>query len=99
MLEALYMTVITLTTVGFQEVHPLSRAGKIFTILLIVSGVGFFLYFLSSFTRMMIEGTLKDFFGRRKLEKKISQISGHFIVCGFGRIGRTVSQLLWEKPM
>jgi len=93
------MTVITLTTVGFQEVHPLSRAGKIFTMFLIVSGVGFILYFLSNITRMMIEGTLKDVFGRRKLEKQISQIGEHYIVCGFGRIGRTVSQLLREKPM
>ena len=99
MLESLYMTVITLTTVGFTEVHPLSRAGKIFTMFLIVFGVGFILYFLSSTTGMMIEGTLKDVFGRRKLEKKISQIDGHYIVCGFGRIGRTVSQLLKEKPM
>jgi voltage-gated potassium channel len=99
LLEALYMTVITLTTVGFQEVHPLSRSGKIFTMFLIVSGVGFILYFLSSITRMMIEGTLKDVFGRRKLEKQISQIGGHYIVCGFGRIGRTVSQLLKEKPI
>ncbi len=99
MLEALYMTVITVTTVGFQEVHPLSRAGKIFTMFLIVFGVGFILYFLSSITGMMIEGTLKDVFGRRKLEKKINQIEGHYIVCGFGRIGRTVSQLLREKPI
>ncbi len=98
-LEALYMTVITLTTVGFQEVHPLSRPGKIFTMFLIVSGVGFILYFLSSTTGIMVEGTLKDVFGRRKLEKQISRIEGHYIVCGFGRIGRTVSQLLKEKPI
>jgi voltage-gated potassium channel len=98
-LEALYMTVITLTTVGFQEVHPLSGPGKIFTMFLIVSGVGFILYFLSSTTGIMIEGTLKDVFGRRKLEKRINQISGHYIVCGFGRIGRTVRQLLSEKPL
>jgi voltage-gated potassium channel len=98
-MDALYMTVITLTTVGFTEVHPLSRAGKIFTMFLIVFGVGFILYFLSSITGMMIEGTLKDIFGRRKLEKKINQIDGHYIVCGFGRIGRTVSQLLREKPI
>jgi len=99
MLDALYMTVITLTTVGFQEVHPLSPTGKIFTMVLIVFGVGFILYFLSSTTRIMIEGTLKDFFGRRKLEKQINQVEGHYIVCGFGRIGRTVSQLLKEKPV
>jgi voltage-gated potassium channel len=98
-LEALYMTVITLTTVGFQEVHPLSRGGRIFTMLLIVSGVGFMFYFLGSFARMLVEGTIKDILGRRKLEKQISQISGHYIICGFGRIGRTVSQLLREKPI
>lgn len=99
MLDALYMTVITLTTVGFQEVHPLSPTGKFFTMVLIVFGVGFILYFLSSTTRMMIEGTLKDFFGRRKLEKQINQVEEHYIVCGFGRIGRTVGQLLKEKPV
>jgi len=98
-LEALYMTVITLTTVGFQEVHPLSQAGRIFIIFLIVSGVGFILYFLGSITRMMVEGTIKDVLGRRKLEKQIDRISGHFIICGFGRIGRTVTQLLMEKPL
>ncbi len=75
-LEALYMTVITLTTVGFQEVHPLSRSGKIFTMFLIISGVGFILYFLSTITGVMLEGTLKDVFGRRKLEKKSAKSVG-----------------------
>jgi voltage-gated potassium channel len=98
-LEALYMTIITLTTVGFQEVHPLTRPGKIFTMVLIVSGVGFILYFLGSIARMMVEGTIKDVLGRRKLEKQISRLHGHYIICGFGRIGRTVSQLLMEKPL
>ncbi|MFH0788561.1 MAG: potassium channel protein [Pseudomonadota bacterium] len=98
-LDALYMTITTLTTVGFQEVHPLSQTGRIFTIFLILFGVGFFLYFLGSITRMVVQGTLKDVYGRRKLDKQISQISGHYIVCGFGRIGRTVTQLLMEKPI
>ncbi len=98
-LDALYMTITTLTTVGFQEVHPLSQTGRIFTIFLILFGVGFFLYFLGSITRMVVQGTLKDVYGRRKLDKQMSQISGHYIVCGFGRIGRTVTQLLREKPM
>ncbi len=98
-LDALYMTVITLTTVGFQEIHPLSRAGRIFTMFLIISGVGFFFYFLGNITGMVVKGTLKDVFGRRKLEKEISHIQGHYMVCGFGRIGRTVTQLLKEKPM
>jgi voltage-gated potassium channel len=96
--DALYMTITTLTTVGFQEVHPLSRSGRIFTLFLILFGVGFFLYFLGSITGMVVQGTLKDIVGRRKLDKQINQISGHYIICGFGRIGRTVTQLLKEKP-
>jgi voltage-gated potassium channel len=97
--DALYMTITTLTTVGFMEVHPLSPGGRIFTILLILFGVGFILYFLGSATRMMLEGTIRDIYGRRKLEKKITHISGHYIVCGYGRIGQTVAQLLREKPL
>jgi voltage-gated potassium channel len=97
--DALYMTVITLTTVGFQEVHTLSPAGKIFTMVLILFGVGFMLYFLGTLTGMIVEGTIKDIFGRKKLERQINHIEGHYIVCGFGRIGRTVTQLLKEKPM
>jgi voltage-gated potassium channel len=97
--DALFMTVTTLTTVGFGEVHPLSQTGRIFTILLILFGVGFFLYFLGSITSIVVQGTLKDLFGRRKLDKQISQVSGHYIICGFGRIGRTVAQLLKEKPL
>ncbi|MBA4393958.1 MAG: potassium channel protein [Desulfobacca sp.] len=96
--DALYMTVTTIATVGFQEVHPLTQPGKIFTILLILFGVGFFLYFLGSITGIVVQGTLKDVYGRRKLDKQISQITGHYIICGFGRIGRTVAQLLKEKP-
>ncbi|MEW6188166.1 MAG: NAD-binding protein [Thermodesulfobacteriota bacterium] len=98
-LDALYMTIISLTTVGFQEVHPLSRSGRIFTIVLLVSGVGFILYFLGSIARIMVEGTIRDVLGRRKLEKQINQLDGHYIVCGFGRIGRMVTQLLTEKPI
>jgi voltage-gated potassium channel len=97
--DALYMTITTLTTVGFQEVHPLSQPGRIFTIFLILFGVGFFLYFLGSLTGIVVQGTLKDVYGRRKLDKQISQISGHYIICGFGRIGRTVTQLLKDKPI
>ncbi len=98
-LDALYMTITTITTVGFQEVHPLSRNGRIFTMFLILFGVGFFLYFLGSITGMVVQGTLKDMFGRRKLEKQILHLNGHYIICGYGRIGRTVTQLLQEKPI
>jgi voltage-gated potassium channel len=97
--DALYMTITTLSTVGFMEVHPLSTYGRIFTMIMILSGVGFILYFLGSLTRMIVEGTIKDIFGRRTLEKKIHHISNHYIVCGYGRIGRTVTQLLRDKPL
>lgn len=97
--DALYMTITTLTTVGFQEVHPLSQTGRIFTLFLILFGVGFFLYFLGSITGMIVEGTVRDVLGRRKLEKQINQLQGHYIVCGFGRIGRTVTEILKEKPL
>lgn len=98
-LDALYQTMITLTTVGFQEVHPLSAVGRIFTMFLILSGMGFIFYFLFRVTEVVIEGTVKDLFGRRKLEKKITQLEGHYIICGYGRIGRTVAQLLQQKPL
>ena len=99
LLDALYQTMITLTTVGFQEVHPLSSPGRIFTMLLILSGMGFIFYFLFRVTEVVVEGTVKDLFGRRKMEKKISHLQRHYIICGYGRIGRTVAQLLQEKPM
>jgi voltage-gated potassium channel len=98
-LDALYQTMITLTTVGFQEVHPLSSSGRVFTMFLILSGMGFIFYFLFRVTEVVIEGTVKDLFGRRKLEKKITQLEGHYIICGYGRIGRTVAQLLQQKPL
>ncbi len=98
-LDALYMTIISLTTVGFQEVHPLSRSGRVFTIFLLIFGVGFILYFLGSIARLMVEGTIRDVMGRRKMEKHIRQIEGHYIICGYGRIGRLICQMLMEKPI
>jgi len=65
--ESLYMTIITLTTVGFEEVHDLSRAGRAFTIVLVLSGVGAVLYALSAATRIIVEGEIREIFGRRKL--------------------------------
>jgi voltage-gated potassium channel len=95
--DALYMTVISITTVGFKEVIPLSPAGKYFTILLIFGGVGFFLYIVSVITEAMIEGGLNTFLGRRKMEKKMAAMKDHYIVCGFGRIGKVISKILHEN--
>ena len=97
--DGLYMTIISVTTVGYQEVRPLSPAGKTFTMVLILFGVGFMLYFLSSLAALIIEGTINDVFGRKKLERQIREVRDHYIICGYGRIGRTVAHLLKEKPM
>jgi voltage-gated potassium channel len=93
-LDALYMTITTLTTVGFREVHPLSSRGIIFTIFLIVGGVGTVLYALSTGARVILEGELKEVYGRKKLEKKIRALYDHYIICGYGRMGKIISREL-----
>ena len=95
--DALYMTVISITTVGFAEVIPLSPAGKYFTIFLIFGGVGFFLYIVSLITEAMLEGGLHTFLGRRNMEKRMAAMKDHYIVCGFGRIGKVISKILHEN--
>lgn len=95
--DSLYMTVITITTVGYREVHELSDAGKLFTIFLIVSGVGTILYTLNNAARVLIEVEFKEIFGRRKLEKTIKGLKGHYIICGYGRMGKVIGKELKEK--
>ena len=93
-LDALYMTIITLTTVGYREVHDLTRAGMLFTIVLLMVGVGTFLYALSAGAKLILEGELQELFGRKRLEKKIKDLRGHYIVCGFGRMGKIICREL-----
>ncbi|MBM4287075.1 MAG: potassium channel protein [Deltaproteobacteria bacterium] len=92
--DGLYMTVITLTTVGYGEVRPLSQPGRTFTILLIFLGVGFMFYVATAIAQAVVEGQLQDVFGRRRLEKKIRNLKDHFIICGFGRIGEVIAREL-----
>jgi voltage-gated potassium channel len=89
-IDALYMTVITLGTVGFKEVHDLSDHGKIFTIMLIVFGVSVLGYIVGSLAQIMFEGQFQRIIGRKKVEKMIDALSGHYIICGFGRIGSLI---------
>lgn len=98
-LDALYMTVITLATVGYKEVHDLSTNGKIFTIGLILFGVATIAYAFGSLLQLMVEGQILRILGRRKLEKRINQLEGHYIVCGYGRIGALVSQEFLSRPV
>lgn len=96
-IDALYMTVITLASVGFKEVHDLSLIGRIFTIFLIVGGVGSVAYALSAGAKIILEGELQEVYGRRRLEKKIRELKDHYIVCGYGRMGKIICRELREK--
>lgn len=92
--DALYMTVITISTVGLAEVHPLSDAGRMFTILLIFVGVGVMAYCLTRLAEFMFQRSITNVFGRRAMMKKIEQMKNHVIICGYGRTGsRVVTEL------
>jgi voltage-gated potassium channel len=93
-LDALYQTVTTISTVGFRELHPLSTAGKIFTIVLIIAGVGTALYGFSVVLESLVEGHLRQHFERRRMQRDIARMSGHTVVCGWGRVGNAVAGYL-----
>lgn len=92
--DALYMTVITLSTVGFSEVQPLDTHGKIFTIMLILSGVGILAYAASIFAEELITGKLMERYKKRTVENTIKKLNNHVIICGFGRNGRQAARKL-----
>jgi len=96
-IDALFMTVITITTVGYEEVHPLSAGGRIFSIFLIVGGVGGALYVLSSIVQFIIEGQLGIALGRRRMERRIAKLKEHFILCGYGRVGQEIARIFTEE--
>ncbi len=96
-LDALYMTIITMTTVGYQEVHALSNAGRIFTIILIISGVGVMLYALTTMVQYLVEGEIRDLLGSRRMKDKIAKLKDHIILCGYGQMGREVARSLQNE--
>ena len=93
-LDAVYQTVTTVTTVGFTSARPLGAGSKTFTIVLILVGVGTALYTFSAVLEVLIEGHMRDLVRRRKMERDIARMSGHVIVCGWGRVGREVARFL-----
>ena len=93
-LDALYQTVTTITTVGFRELSDFGTGEKIFTIVLIVVGVSTVLYTFTLVVQMVVEGQLSEFVGRRRMDRQISQMRGHTIVCGWGRVGAAVAHEL-----
>jgi voltage-gated potassium channel len=94
LLDCFYMTVITVSTVGITEVHPLTVAGRLFTSLLIFVGVGVIAYCLTRIAEFLFQRSLTNVLGRRTMMKKIAQLSNHTVICGYGRTGsRVVSEL------
>jgi len=96
--DGLYMIVTTFTTIGYQEIHPLSHAGRIFNLALIVSGVSLVFLGIGSLTQALLEFELASFFGKRKMEREISRLSDHYIICGAGRVGRSAARELARRP-
>ena len=88
--EAFYMTLITISTVGFSEIKPLSDIGRGITIVIIILGISLLTYTLGQFARIFVEGELRKVLGRRKLEKQIAALKNHYIICGYGRIGSII---------
>ncbi len=96
-LDALYMTVTTVTTVGFREVQPLGTAGRIFTIFLVLLGVGVALYILTAIVATVVEGELGLALGVRRMKANIQALRDHCILCGFGRVGEEIARELRER--
>jgi voltage-gated potassium channel len=95
--DALYMTVITLATIGFEEVHPLSTAGRAFTIALIVAGVSAVGYFVNAVAQLALSGELAARLRRRRMVERLEALSGHYVVCGYGRVGQEVVEDLHRR--
>jgi voltage-gated potassium channel len=92
--DALYLTTITLTTVGYGDLVPRTGAGRLFTVFIILSGVGSALYLFTVGAQLVLEGQLRDVFGRTAMQRRADHLAGHVIVCGYGRFGRAVSDEL-----
>ncbi|MEK9148894.1 MAG: potassium channel family protein, partial [Candidatus Desantisbacteria bacterium] len=96
LLDSLYMTVITMTTVGFGEVHPLSQEGRIFCIFLLIGGLGIIASAVSTMTAFLVEGELTGLLRRKKMETKLKSLSGHLILCGIGKVGFWIAEELTQ---
>src|SRR5262245_34577375 len=96
--DSFYMVVITLSTVGYQEVHPLSHAGRIFNVALIVAGVTLVFFIIGALAQALLEFELVKIFGRRRMEREVANLREHYIICGAGRVGASVAHELSRKP-
>jgi voltage-gated potassium channel len=99
LLDSLYMTVITFSTVGFGEINQISPAGRIFTLFLIIMGAGFILYVIGNVIQFLVEGRIRIILGRRKMDKEIGRLTDHYVVCGYGRVGRAFCRYLRQRQL
>jgi voltage-gated potassium channel len=90
--DGFYMTVITITTVGYGEVHPLSVAGQAFTVVILLTGVGTFFYAFTLFLTLLSEGKWTERRERKRLERMLDELTDHFIICGYGRMGEIIAR-------
>jgi voltage-gated potassium channel len=90
--DGLYMSVITLTTVGYLEVHPLSPAGRAFTMIFVLGGVFILFFMATEAVRAVVSGEVTAILGRQRMQKSLQELTGHFVVCGYGRMGQFVCQ-------
>jgi voltage-gated potassium channel len=97
--DGFYMVITTLTTIGYQEVHPLSHAGRVFNVFIILAGVSLLALAVGALSQALLEFELQSFFGRRRMEREIDRLDGHYIICGMGRVGRSVARELERKPV
>ena len=92
--ESLYMTIISLTTVGYGEIHSLSNGGKIFTMILIITGISNFAIVIRNLSLQVLKPLFGNTYREKKMEKTLQNMKDHFIICGFGRIGQDVCENL-----
>ena len=96
--DSFYMVVITLSTIGYQEVHQLSHGGRVFNSVLIIAGVAMVFLMVGALTQALLEFELVKVFGKRRMEREVAHLKNHYIICGAGRVGNSVARELARKP-
>ena len=95
--DAFYMTLYTVSTVGYSELHPLSRAGRVFNSFLIFFGVTVIFFAIGAMTQTIVQLELGDIFDKRRMRRMIDKLANHYIICGFGRVGRGAAEELRRR--